>query len=134
MISYNEEQTFKNLCKRLQRKSVNILISQTLNIFVCMLPSVRTLHTVIYLSNPVTEESILNRNLSSFVKMRSRREMLKSKIASRRWIILDSFHITELNETPLQGKRTDGASIISRPEVDRILQLGEGASAVSSCR
>ena len=99
-----------------------------------MLPSVRTLYTVIYLSNPVTEESIVNRNLSNLSKMRIRREMLKSKIASRRWVILDSFHITELNETPLQGKRTDGASIISRPEVVRILQLGERASAVSSCR
>jgi hypothetical protein len=62
--------------------------------------------------------------------MRSRREILKSKIRSRRWIILGSFLITELNETPLLSKRTTGASIFSPQEVARILESREQASAL----
>ena len=60
--------------------------------------------------------------------------MLKSKIASRRWIILDSFHITELNQTPLQSKRTVMALQFSQPEDVKTLQLRERASAVFSPR
>ena len=60
--------------------------------------------------------------------------MLKSKIASRRWIILDSFHITELNQTPLQSKRTVMALQFSQPEDVKTPQLRERASAFFSPR
>jgi hypothetical protein len=63
-------------------------------------------------------------------KVRIRREILKSKIPSRRWVILDSFLVTELNETPLLAKRMNGASIFSPPEVVWILQKRERASAL----
>ena len=60
--------------------------------------------------------------------------MLKSKIASRRWIILDSFHITELNQTPLQSKRTVMALQFSQPEDVKTPQLRKRASAFFSPR
>jgi hypothetical protein len=65
---------------------------------------------------------------------RWRTEMLKSKTATGRWIILDSFPVSKLNETPSMAKRTSRASQFSPLEDVRILQSGERALEISICR
>ena len=71
---------------------------------------------------------ISKRNLSN---LRRRRKILKCppplklKMPSKRLIILDSFQVTELKETPLLAKRTNGASQVSTLDVVRIFQSRE---------
>jgi hypothetical protein len=75
-------------------------------------------------------EYILNENLSNLGKSEEQKENINIKDTKQKMEILHSLLITELNETPLLSKRTNVASLFSTPEVARILQSRERASAL----